>query len=79
MQWLRPYLKYPMGDLEPLSKILKGNNNPNSSRQFTEDARQIPTRAEYAIQKQVRSALASMFITHKTYPTTVSPVRILNS
>ena len=41
-----------MGDLEPLSKILKGNSDPSSTRQLSDAARQVLTQAEYAIQRQ---------------------------
>lgn len=36
IQWLRPYLKFSTGDLAPLSEILKGDGDPNSPRQLTE-------------------------------------------
>ena len=41
-----------MGDLEPLSEILKGNNDPSSTRHLTDTARQALVQVEYAIQKQ---------------------------
>ena len=52
IQWLRPYLRFPTGDLEPLSEILKGDSDPNSSRQLSEAARQTLSQIEQAIQEQ---------------------------
>lgn len=49
-----------MGDLEPLSKILKESNEPNSSRQLTEAARWVLKQGEYM---NYDSALASIYIT----------------
>lgn len=39
-------------DLEALSKILKGDSDPNSNRQFSEDARDVLAQVEHAIQNQ---------------------------
>lgn len=36
IKWLRLYFKYPKGDLEPLSKFLKGNSDSNFGSQLTE-------------------------------------------
>ena len=52
IQWLRPYLRFPTGDLEPLNEIFKGNSDPNSSRQLSEAARQTLSQIEQAIQEQ---------------------------
>ena len=52
IQWLRPYLRFPTGDLEPLNEILKGDSDPNSSRQLSEAARQTLSQIEQAIQEQ---------------------------
>ena len=40
------YLKYSMGDLEPLSETLKRNSDPSSTRQLTEAVRQVLTQVE---------------------------------
>ena len=39
-----------MGDLEPLSDILKGKSDPSSPRHFTDAARQVLAQVDYAIQ-----------------------------
>ena len=41
-----------MGDIEPVSEILKGSSVPNATRKLTEAARQVRMQVEYAIQKQ---------------------------
>ena len=46
------HLVFPTGDLELLSEILKGDSDPNSSRQLSEAARQILSQTEQAIQDQ---------------------------
>ena len=39
-----------MGDLEPLSNILKGSSDPSSPRHLTDAARQVLAQADYTIQ-----------------------------
>ena len=41
-----------MEDLESLSEIMKGNSDPNSTKQLTEPAREVHKQIESAIQKQ---------------------------
>ena len=50
VQWLRPYSRFATRDLEPLSEILKGDSDPNSSRQLSEAARETISQIEKAIQ-----------------------------
>ena len=52
IQWLRPYLRFPTGDLKPPSEVLKGESDPDDSRELSETARQILPQIEQAIQKQ---------------------------
>lgn len=44
--------KIPYGRLWPLNEILKGSNDPNSTRQLTEAATQVLAQLEHALQKQ---------------------------
>ena len=41
-----------MEDLESLSESIKGINDPNSTKQLTEPAREVHKQIECAIQKQ---------------------------
>ena len=52
IQWPRSYFRYPTGDLKPLSEILKGDRDPNSSRELSEATRQVLSQIEHAIQKE---------------------------
>ena len=57
-----------MGNLELKSRILKGSNEPISNRQLTKTAKQVLKQVEYI---NCDSAIASVYITYKTYPTAV--------
>ena len=52
IQWKRPYLKFPMEELKPLSEILKGSSNPNSNGYLKDTGRHMLVQVEYTIQKQ---------------------------
>lgn len=71
-----------MGDLEPLSKILKGSNEPISNRELIEAARQVLKQVKYRSigkvynNQQVQyinydSAMACVCIKYKIYSTSV--------
>lgn len=51
--WLGSYLKYVTRDLETFSEILKGINDPNSTRELKNTGRWVFTQIEYVIQKQL--------------------------
>jgi hypothetical protein len=59
INWLCPYLKLTIGELKPLFDILKGDADPKSDRDLTEDGRK-------ALEK-VESAIPSQFVTHCNY------------
>ena len=68
-----------MGDLEPLSEILKGNSDPNSSRQLIEAARQVLMQVESAIQKQrVHSINYDQPWKPCISPTKLTPIAVLS-
>lgn len=67
-----------MGDLEPLSKIIKGSNEPISNRQLIVAARQVLKQVEFRSTGKIYnnqqlqyinydSAMASVYIKYKTY------------
>lgn len=71
-----------MGDLEPLSKILKGSNEPISNRELIEAASQVLKQVKYRStgkvynNQQVQyinydSAMACVCIKYKTFSTSV--------
>lgn len=76
--WLRPYLKVPTGALKPLFDILKGDSNPNSSRQLTPEVQKAMAIVDMAIQDQFIAYYdASQPLLLIICPTTFAPTAVL--
>lgn len=50
INWIRPFLKIPTGDLSPLFNILKGDTSPNSKRILTPESEKVLRLVDQAIQ-----------------------------
>lgn len=50
INWLRPFLRFTTGQLQPFFQILQGDSNPSSSRHLTSAAIQALKLVENAIQ-----------------------------
>ena len=53
INWLKPYLKYSIGELQPLIDILKGDSDPLSVRILTTEPKQALELVNQAIQNQL--------------------------